>query len=153
MKNPEQSKTKTSRDIAEALKNISSLINQGKLKEALERIERCEKQYPGEKTIQINKLGFFVDIGFGLHDQNIVQQGLDIGEQFLINSKNIKYKSNIHYNLANGYLSSFGVSERGNGIDAIPQSVNLQKAKSHFRDAIKLFDNCDPNIRACSKVT
>jgi len=146
MKNSEQSKNKTNQDIAEEMRNISSLISQGKLKEALERIESCEKQNPGEKTIQINKLGFLVDIGFGLHDQKIVQQGLDIGEQFLISSKNIKYKANIHYNLANGYFSLFGLSERGAGIESIPRSANLQKAKFHFREATRLCDYHDPNI-------
>jgi tetratricopeptide (TPR) repeat protein len=150
MKKSKQGKNKTKQvmlDISEEMINISSLINQGKFKKALERIESCEKQNPGEKTIQINKLGFLVDIGFGLHDQKIVQQGLDIGEHFLISSKNIKYKADIHYNLANGYLSLFELSEKENGIDAIPQSVNLQKAKSHFRDAKKLCNNCDPNIK------
>jgi hypothetical protein len=142
-----QSKNNTSQDKAEELKVISSLITQEKFKEALERIESCEKKYPGDKTIEINKLGFLVDIGFGLDDQKIVQQGLHIGERFLTRSKKIKYESNIHYNLANGHISLFGLSERGAGIEAIPRSVNLQKAKSHFREAIRLSDYHDPNVR------
>lgn len=132
-------------DIEEELKGISSLIIQGQFKEALLRIENYEKQYPSDKTIHVNKSGFLVDIGFGLHDKKLVQQGLDIGEQYLVSSKKIKYESIIHYNLANGYLSLFGLNERGLGIEAIPQSVNLQKAKSHFRNAIRLCDYHDPN--------
>jgi hypothetical protein len=131
----------------EELKYISLLITQEKFKEALERIETCEKQYPGDKTIHINKLGFLVDIGFGLHDPKIVQQGLGIGERFLTTSKNIKYVSNVCYNLANGYFSLFWLTEMEAGVEAIPRSVNLQKAKFHFREAIRLCDYHDPNIK------
>ena len=116
--------------IARELKDISFLITQGKLREALDGIRNCEKRYPGDKTINVNKLGFLVDIGSGLRDREIVQQGLEIGERFLESSKTIKYESNIRYNLANGYLSLFELSERATGIEAIPQSGNLQKAKS-----------------------
>jgi len=139
-------KKNIAQDKEEELKYISLLISQGKFKEALERIENCEKRYPGDKAIHINKLGFLVDIGFGLHDQEIVQQGLHIGERFLSSSKNIKYESIIHYNLANGYFSLFGLSERGTGIDTYPRSTNLQKAKCHFREALRLCDYHDPNI-------
>jgi len=141
------SKNNASQDKEKELKDISSLITQGKFKEALKRIESYEKQYPGDKFIHINKLGFLVDIGLGLHDPKIVQQGLDIGERFLTSSKNIRYESDIHYNLANGYFSLFELSERGTGIEAYPRSANLQKAKFHFREAIKLCDYHDSSVK------
>jgi hypothetical protein len=81
-----------------------------------------------------------VDIGFGLIDQNIFRLGLDIGEQNLKNQDDEKYKANIHYNLANSYLSLFGLAKRNTGIEAIPQSENLQKAKLHFREALKFSE-------------
>lgn len=140
MKKLKQSSNKNNQDIAEEMKNISSLINQDKFQKALERIESFETQNPNNKTLQFNKLGFLVDIGFGLNDQKIVKQGLDIGEQNLKNQQDTKYKANIHYNLANGYLSLYGLAERKTGIETISQSDNLQKAKSHFREALKLCD-------------
>ena len=140
MKKSKQSKNKTEQAVAEELEKISSLISQDRFKEALGRIENFEKQNPNDRTLQLDKFGFLVDIGFGLPDQNIVQQGLDIGEQTLINLKNTEYEATIHYNLANGYQSLYTLSERKIGIKAIPQSENLQKAKLHFRDAIKLCD-------------
>ncbi len=140
MMKSKQSNNKTNQDIAKEMESIFSLINQDKFHEALEKIKRYEEQNPNDKTLQFNKLGFLVDIGFGLNDQNIIRQGLEIGEQNLKNQKDEKYKANIHYNLANGYLSLYGLAERNIGIEAIPQSENLQKAKFHFRDALKLCD-------------
>lgn len=140
MKKLKQSNNKINQDIADEMKSISSLINQDKFQEALERIESYETQNPNNKTLQFNKLGFLVDIGFGLNDQKIVRQGLDIGEQNLKDQQDTKYKANIHYNLANGYLSLYGLVERKISIEAIPQSENLQKAKLHFREALKLCD-------------
>jgi tetratricopeptide (TPR) repeat protein len=145
MKKSKQSNNKTNQYITEEMKYISSLINQDKFQEALERIKSYEMQNPNDKTLQFNKLGFLVDIGFGLNDQNIIRQGLGIGEQNLKNQKDTKYSSNIHYNLANGYLSLYGLAERKTGIETIPQSENLQKAKLHFRESLKLCEefNCD----------
>ena len=140
MKKLKQSNNKTNQDIAEEMEKISSLINQDKFQEALGRIKSYEMQNPNDKTLQFNKLGFLVDIGFGLNDQNIIRQGLDIGEQNLKNQKDTKYSSNIHYNLANGYLSLYGLAERKTGIEAILQSENLQKAKLHFREALKFCE-------------
>jgi tetratricopeptide (TPR) repeat protein len=146
MKKSKQLNNKNNEYIVEEMKNISSLINQDKFQEALERIESYERQNPNDKTLQFNKLGFLVDIGFGLSDQNIIRQGLKIGEQNLKNQRDEEYKANIHYNLANGYLSLYGLVERKTGIEAIPQSENLQKAKRHFREALKFCDNLKKQI-------
>jgi len=140
MKKSRQSKNKNNQSITEEMKAISALINQDKFKEALERIKSYEAQNPNDRALQFNKLGFLVDIGFGLKDQKIIQQGLDVGEQNLKNQKDTNYQSNIRYNLANGYLSLYGLVERKIGIETIPQSDNLQKAKFHFREALKLCD-------------
>jgi tetratricopeptide (TPR) repeat protein len=140
MKKSKQSNNITKQNVAEEINNISFLTNQDKFKEALERIKIFEKQNPNNKTVQFNKLCFLVDIGSGLRDPKIVQEGLSIGEQNLTHYKNTEYEAIINYNLANGYQSLYALSERNIGIEAIPQSVNLQKAKNHFRDAIKLCD-------------
>ncbi len=96
-KKPKQSKNKNNHDTSEELKYISSLINQGKFKEALERIESDEKKNPNNKNLQFNKLGFLVDIGFGLNDQKIIRQELNIGEQNLKNQKNTEHLMNNHH--------------------------------------------------------
>ena len=147
MKKSKQSKNKTKKNEAEEMIKISSLINQDKFKEALGRIKSFEKQNPSSKTLRFNKLCFLVDIGSGLRDPRIVQEGLGIGEQSLTTFKNTEYESQIHYNLANGYQSLYTLSERGIGIEAIPQSENLQKAKLHFRAAIKLCDDLNLDFK------
>jgi len=136
-KKSEPLKNKGKQSKTDEMRYISSLINQDKFKEALGEIEGFEKQNPGDKTLQFNKLAFFIDIGFGLNDQQLIQQGLDIGEQNLKNKKVAKHKGTIHYNLANGYYSLYGLAEKKAGIQSGPQSENLQKAKLHFREALK----------------
>lgn len=143
-KTPTTDKSKIDKE--KRLKKISLLVKQGLFKESLESIKLYEEQYQGDKTIEINKLGFLVDIGLGLGDKKMVRDGLDIGERYLATYKKAKYQSDIHYNLANGYLTLFGLSERGEGIEAYPLSDNLQKAKSHFREALKLRDHHDSSV-------
>lgn len=140
VKKLKQSNNKTNQEISEEIKYISFLINQDKFQEALERIKNYETQNPNDRNLQSNKLGFLVDIGFGLNDQNLIRQGLDIGEQILKNQKGIKFSYIIHCNLANGYISLNGLAERKTSIEAIPQSENLQKAKLHFREALNLCE-------------
>lgn len=134
-------------EISREIKSISDLINESKYQEALQRISTFEKQYPNNKTLEFNKLGFFVDIGFGLKDGKIIKEGIDIGEENLKNIQKIEYKTNICYNLANGYFSLYSLSERKNGIESVPQSENLQKAKSHFRNSIKFCDDYNFDLK------
>lgn len=94
-----------------------------------------------------NKPGFLVDIGFGLHDQDLVRQALDIGERNLEDPKYSAYDSDIHYNLANGYVCLYELGERTLGRRRIPQSANLQKAKGHFRDALESGDESASDVR------
>jgi len=147
MKKSKQSKNKNEQAVAEEMENIFSLIGQHRFKEALERIQNFEKRDPSNRTLQFNKLNFFVEIGFGLRDPKIVHKGLDIGEQNLKHFKNMGYEATIHYNLANGHIALYELSERKIGIDAIPQSQNLQSAKVHFRSAIKLCDELNFDLK------
>jgi hypothetical protein len=124
--------------IIEETKIIDSLINQGCFIKALEKFKNYEKHHPNDQIILFNKCAFFIDIGWGLKDSNLVQIGLDTGEKNLTRLKAQKFRENIHYYLATGYTYLFDLLERKTGIEAIPQSCNLQKAKSHFRSAIKL---------------
>jgi len=90
--------------------------------------------------LQSNKPGFLVGIGFGLHDQDLLRQALDIGKRNLEDPKYSAYHSHIHFNLGNGYMCLYELAERRLGFSGIPQSANLQKAKTHFRHALELGD-------------
>ena len=95
--------------------------------------------------MEFNKLGLLVDIGVGLKKEDIVQEGVAIGEKLINLSLEDEYKFHLHYNLANGYFSLYNLYEYGKNIEIIPLSKNLQKAKSHFRESTKFIDdfNCD----------
>ena len=122
------------------MRQISSLIIQDRFQEALERIRSYGAQNPRDASLQLNKLGFLVDIGFGLADQDLVRQALDVGEHSLEDPRYAAHDSHIHYDLANGYVCLYELTERRLGTTGIPQSVNLQNAKLHFRDALRLCD-------------
>lgn len=137
------SKSSKIQEIARTLESISNIINEGKYQEALNAFSLLEKENPKNKTIEFNKLALLVDAGYGLRDPKLVQEGLEVGEKCLKRDEYKKYQADIHYNLGNGYLSLFTLSERNRGIEGIPQSENLQKAKSHLRKATKSADDFD----------
>ena len=128
------------------MERIHSLIIQDKFQEALESIGGYEAQNPDDPALQFNKLGFLVDIGFGLGDQALVRQALDIGEHNLEDPRYAADDSDIHYNLANGYFCQYRLAESRFGIAGIPQSDNLQKAKLHLRNALKPHDQSRPDF-------
>ena len=119
--------------ISQVLHSISLLIGQGKYKEALEQIKDYEKDSTSDLNLKFNKPGFLIDIGYGLRDPEIVKEGLLLGENNLADKRFDGQQTNTRYNLGNGYLSLYGLTEKG--VEAIPQSQNLQKAKEHFRQA------------------
>jgi hypothetical protein len=122
--------------ISQVLHSISSLIGQGKFQEALEEIKDYEEINPSDINLEFNKPGLLIDIGYGLKDPEIIKEGLSLGEANLINSRFKEQQTNTRYNLGNGYLSLYGLTEKG--VKAIPQSENLQKGKEHFRMAAAL---------------
>jgi tetratricopeptide (TPR) repeat protein len=128
------------------MERIHSLIIQDKFQEALESIGGYEAQNPDDPALQFNKLGFLVDIGFGLGDQALVRQALDIGEHNLKDPRYAADDSDIHYNLANGYFCQYRLAESRFGIAGIPQSDNLQIAKLHLRNALKPHDESRPDF-------
>jgi len=89
-KKSQQSNNKNPKIIAE-IQNIYALLGEGKFKEALEKINDCEKQNPNNENIQFNKVGLLIDAGFGLKDQNVIKRGINAGEKNLQNSKFKKY--------------------------------------------------------------
>jgi len=133
--------------VTEEIKNISALIGWGKYEEALRKFDDCEKQNSNDISLQSSKLGLLVDIGHGLKDQSLVQRGLSAGEQNLHDRRYEKHRNDILYNLANGYSVLYELSERDDGLEAIPQSENLQKAKKYFREVLSTLDNIRPALK------
>lgn len=134
-------------DINRQINIVSSLVNEGKFKDALNILNNLEKQNPNNSFIQFNKVGLSIDIGFGLEDEKIIIDAINEGEYNLIKILDRKYLAILHYNLANGYLSLFNLSERKDSYYGIPRSENLQKSKLNFRKTIKNFDKCDDDFK------
>jgi tetratricopeptide (TPR) repeat protein len=147
MKQQGRSESESNRGAVQEVREISSLIIQDRFHEALERIKHYEDQNPHDDALRSNKLGFLVDIGFGLHDQGLIRRGLDIGERNLGDPTYSAYDFDLHYNLANGYICLYELAERTLGPRGIPRSGNLQKAKEHFRDALNSGEESAPNVR------
>lgn len=133
--------------IVEDIQNLHAFIGQGKYKEAMGKIDDYEKQNPNDQNWQFNKVGLLIDTGFGLKDKSVLQRGLSVGEQNLQKSQYKKYKTTTLYNLANGYFSLYKLSERRNGIEAIPQSNTLQKAKTFFRRMFSDYDSLNTELK------
>jgi hypothetical protein len=112
-------------DVEETLHGIWLLISEGKYQEALAKFYDCENNYPNDENLQFNKAGLLIDAGSGLKDPVVVQRGVEVGEQNLQDKRYEKYQITTLYNLANGYSSLFQLSEKGSGIESIPQSDNL----------------------------
>ncbi|HEX7607755.1 MAG TPA: LA2681 family HEPN domain-containing protein [Candidatus Cryosericum sp.] len=129
------------------MKRISSLIDRGRFQEALEGVESCEARHSDDAILQFNKPPFLVAIGIGLGDHRLLAQALDIGERNLRNYMYAGHDPHIHYNLANGYASLYYLTERNLGVESIPRSANLQKAKEHLRDALRNGDESRRDLR------
>ena len=134
-------------EIEEILHDIWLLINEGKYQEALANLYDCEKKYPHDDNLQLNKAGLLIDAGSGLKNPVVVQRGIEVGEQNLQDKRYEKYQITTLYNLANGYPSLFQLSEKGSGIESIPKSDNLQKAKSYFRQVLSQDKVLEPALK------
>ncbi|MBZ9572548.1 hypothetical protein KJA15_04415 [Patescibacteria group bacterium] len=128
-------------------KKIRKFIGIGEYNEALSVLNLLEKQTLYKRIIEINKYGWLIDIGFGLKDVKMVKEGIDIGKKLLQTGISEKIKAQIHYNLANGYISIFKLTEYGKGVERLPQSNEIQKAKNYFRKSIKFSNELDQHLQ------
>ena len=120
--------------IALSLQSISLLINSGETKKARERLVEFERENHDNKSLMFYKPGFLIDIGSDLKDENVIKEGVGLGQLALTRTKQDKAKAYLHYCLANGYTSLYQFTERMGGIvdRTIPQSENLLQAKYHL---------------------
>jgi hypothetical protein len=130
----------------ERINNISYLISQDRFQEALERFAELETEFPSTKAISYVRLAFLIEIGYGLKDEKLIRSGLEAGKRLLGERQYEKCRTEIHYNMANGYSLLYNLLEHKRDIRLIPQSENLQNAKKHFRETIRLIKEFDPNL-------
>ncbi|GAG89068.1 unnamed protein product [marine sediment metagenome] len=135
--------------IAQEIYAISSLINKGDYQKALNRLRDLEIKNPKNKTIEYNKVGLLIDIGFGLKNSEIVKKGFATGEKLLKAPSYKNQKANLYYNCANGYMSLYQLEyDREKDAEQIVDNKNLQNAKCNFREAIKETNYFDSNFRS-----
>lgn len=115
-------------------KIISSCLCKGTYREALAALQDYEARYPNDQNLHYYKHGILIDIGLGLGPE-VVQKGVQFGEQLLNEKTYQKYSADIKYNLSNGYSYLYKLKEYGK-FTAIPHSENLQKAKLYNREAL-----------------
>jgi tetratricopeptide (TPR) repeat protein len=127
---------------------INEIINEGEYQEALDSLRNLETNYPDSSTIRLNRIGFLVDIGVGLEDPEIVDEGLVDVEELLQEDTYKGYKSSIHYNAANGYTALQQLkNKRNRNIEPLVENEDLQNAKRHFREALESAENLEPDMR------
>ncbi len=121
------------------IQDIYKIISAGNYRLAFAKLIELKKENPENPTLIFNANGLLIDIGTGLRDRKIIEEGIKQGK-LVLDSVGDNYKNNLHYNLANGYMSLYNLFEHGD-IKKIPSGENLQKAKFHFRKAIELSNN------------
>jgi hypothetical protein len=127
-------------------RRIDSCLGQGAYREALAALREFEAVFPSDHNLRFNKNGILIDIGLGLRDPAIVQEGVDSGERLLRGKLPKRFRASVLYNLANGYSHLYKLTERGQ-FTTIPQSDNLQKSKQLNREALQLVDDEDGEQR------
>lgn len=75
--------------IKRKLEEISSMINYGKYKGALELLTQLESLYSDNKYIQFNKPATLIQVGSDLKDIILIKKGIDVLEE---RKKRKKYK-------------------------------------------------------------
>jgi hypothetical protein len=129
------------------LDSTLSFIEQGNTNEAYKLIEEFENNCGNDNTYTFCSPAFWIDIGTVLKDHVMVKKGVDIGENLLKDLTFVRYKSTLHYNVANGYTSLFEMIDWKSGNIDIPKSINLQKVKEHFRIVLSYIDGQDANFK------
>jgi len=135
--------------IAQEIYAISELINRGDYQKALNRFRDLGSKNPKNNKIKFNKVGFLIEIGFGLRNSKIIKEGIIKGQKLLKDSSYVNQKVNLYYNCANGYMSFYQLKyERERDVEQIVDNENLQNAKRNFREAIMEANHIDSKLRS-----
>lgn len=135
--------------IKRKFEEISTMINYGKYKGALELLTQLESLYPDNKYIQFNKPITLIQIGSGLKDIILIKKEIDVLENWLPKIKEEDICALFHFNTANGYLSLYDIlrTDIKKNIKLFFEMEYLQKAKRHLRDALKSNKNLSQGLK------
>lgn len=127
---------------------ISKMINRGNYNGAIKEFNILEYKNFNNLIIRINKVGIFIDIGFGLKDENFIREGVKFGIELLKEKLDKQYPSHLHYNIANGYISLYQISrDKSRDIKQVIDNEYIQNAKYHYRNSIKNIDLFEYKLR------
>jgi tetratricopeptide (TPR) repeat protein len=134
------------KNIPEEFRIVSELIGAGKFSDAFEGLNfAISKNDLNKVGILINVAGFYIDIGDGLNDPNIVMNGITILE----NNKTKIFKVSREleftywYDLGNGYASLYRIERKTIGFKYSLESIaNIQKSKNcYYKSSVLLKDD------------
>ncbi len=134
-------------EITQEIYTISAFINKGECQKALNCLRDLEAKNPKNRMIEFNKVGILINIGKKLRNAEIIKEGVAVGEKLLRGSAFKNYKTNLYYNIANGYIFLYQLEHDRSKIEQIVDNKNLQDAKCYFRKAIKRKSHFDLKIR------
>lgn len=130
-----------------SLARISDLIKKGNFNEAIKSFNSLETRYPKDKIINFAKVGLLIELGLGLNKENVVVDGIELGNELLKEISDKQFLSHLHYNIANGHMTLYSLSrDSKTPLENIPNNVRLQMAKFHFRESIKNIVHGDNDL-------
>lgn len=136
------------RKMAQQIYVISDLINKGQHQKALDYLRDLETKNVKSRTIKFAKVGFLINIGFGLKDSQVVKEGIISGERLLRSPAFENHEAHLYYNIANGHVSLYQLGYERNKIEQIIDNQNLENAKYYFRKAVERESRLDSEMRA-----
>jgi len=136
----EQSEVKTK------INQIVQLINQENSKDAMRILRELRRKYPDSKGVIFNEPGILIESGGISKDKAKVREGIEKGESLVETEIPEEEKANLHYNIANGYFALFNLGQHKIQSARLNNS-DLQNAKRHFRQGLKLNPRSDLKVR------
>ena len=124
-------------------KSVSQLIGEGKYREAFDGLSVINQKYDlNEIGVLINVAGFFIDIGDGLNDSEIVRKGIEFLEinKDRIFAKGKELEFTYWYDSGNGYAALHRIEKRKAEFRYGIESIDLiKKTKKCFYCATSLL--------------
>jgi tetratricopeptide (TPR) repeat protein len=97
-----KSQSSSNDKVIDCLNEVDKLTRSGKYEDALKKFEECEKSYPDNTNIVLNKAGFLINIGSYANDPEVVERGILAGEACLESESLTDSRGMLLYNTANG---------------------------------------------------
>jgi len=137
-----KSQSSSNDKVIECLGEVDNLARSGMLEDALKKFEECEKSYPGNINIVLNKAGFLINIGSYTNDSEVIERGISAGETCLEDESFSDSRGMLLYNTANGLHFRIGKYFNDNktyfGIEE-----DVKRCIAMYREAFELTR--DPN--------